>query len=232
VDLRGKVWITDFGLAQFQGNAGLTLTGDMVGTMRYMSPEQALGKRALIDHRTDLYSLGVTLYEVLVLEPALPGRGREELLRQIALEEPRPRRRVNRAVPADLEMIVAKAIAKAPEDRYATAQELADDLERFVQDKPLLARRPNLLQRLTRWSRRHKKALAVAAGFLVLATVALAVSTFLIWDAKERTQEALDLAEKQRKVAEEHAAWAQAERRRAENNFRNTRGAVSRVFAQ
>src|SRR5207237_2797165 len=97
----GKVWITDFGLARCQSQAGLTMTGDLVGTLRYMSPEQALAKRVLIDHRTDIYSLGVTLYEFLTLEPAYRGHDRQELLRQIAFEEPRPPRRLNRAIPAE-----------------------------------------------------------------------------------------------------------------------------------
>src|SRR5262249_30616992 len=87
VDVRGNLWITDFGLAHCQNQAGLTMTGDLVGTLRYMSPEQALAKRVVVDHRTDIYSLGVTLYELLTLEPAYDGRDRLELVRQIAFEE-------------------------------------------------------------------------------------------------------------------------------------------------
>jgi serine/threonine protein kinase len=132
VDARGQVWVTDFGLALFQqGEAGLTLTGDLVGTLRYMSPEQALGKRIVIDHRTDVYSLGATLYELLTLQPVFPGTDRQEVLRQIAFEEPATLRTLNKAVPAELETIVLKALEKSPAERYATAQELADDLRRF-----------------------------------------------------------------------------------------------------
>src|SRR5207245_9443954 len=113
LDGRGDVWVTDFGLAQLlQGDAHLTLTGDWVGTLRYMSPEQALAKRVVIDHRTDVYSLGVTLYELLTLRPAFPGRDRQELLRQVAFEEPKRPRRVNKAIPAELETIVLKAMEK------------------------------------------------------------------------------------------------------------------------
>jgi serine/threonine protein kinase len=125
VDVRGNLWVTDFGLAQVQGDTKLTLTGDLVGTLRYMSPEQALAKRMLVDHRTDIYSLGVTLYELLTLEHAFEGVDREELRRQIAFAEPRPPRRVNKAIPAELETIILKAIAKNPEERFATAQESA-----------------------------------------------------------------------------------------------------------
>src|SRR5207302_26171 len=156
VDAGGRLWITDFGLAHCQSQPGLTMTGDVVGTLRYMSPEQALAKRVALDARTDVYSLGATLYELLTLEPAYNGRNREEVLRQIAFEEPRLPSRLNKAVPPELETIVLKAMAKSPEERYATAQELADDLKRFLEDKPIRARRPTLVQRVKKWARRHE----------------------------------------------------------------------------
>src|SRR5262249_18434812 len=148
LDERGNLWVTDFGLAHMQhGEASLTVTGDLVGTLRYMSPEQALAKRVVIDHRTDVYSLGATLYELLTLRPAFDGKDRQELLRQIAFEEsPRPRR-LDRGIPAELETIVLKAMEKNPADRYATAQDLADDLSGFLEEKRIRARRPSLLQR-------------------------------------------------------------------------------------
>src|SRR5262249_6233063 len=90
VDARGGLWVTDFGLAQVQTVTRLTLTGVLVGTLRYMSPEQAWAKRGAVDHRTDVYSLGATLYELLTLAPVFDGETREALLRQIAFEEPRP----------------------------------------------------------------------------------------------------------------------------------------------
>src|SRR4029450_1802828 len=123
VDDGRHLWITDFGLAHCQSQAGLTMTGDLLGTRRYMRPEQALAQRVMIDHRTDIYSLGITLYELLTLEPAFPGQDRQELLRQIAFEEPTAPRRLNKAIPAELETIVLKAMAKNPAERYATTQE-------------------------------------------------------------------------------------------------------------
>jgi serine/threonine protein kinase len=120
------------------------MTGDLLGTIRYMSPEQALARRVTVDERTDVYSLGVTLYELLTLQPAYNGKSREEVLRQIAFEEPRPPSRLNDKIPAELETIVRTAMAKVPEERYRTAQALADDLRRFLEDKPIRARRPSL----------------------------------------------------------------------------------------
>jgi WD40 repeat protein/serine/threonine protein kinase len=186
-----RLWITDFGLARLGTDPGLTMTGDLIGTIRYMSPEQALAKRVPIDHRTDIYSLGVTLYELLTLEPAYNGKSREEVLRQIAFEEPRPPRRLNKSVPAELETIVLKAMAKNPEERYATAQELADDLKRFLEDKPIKAKRPSLRQRTVKWARRHKTVVRASVVVLALAVVALAVSTALIWQAKNELQTTL-----------------------------------------
>jgi serine/threonine protein kinase/Flp pilus assembly protein TadD len=184
VDGSGRLWVTDFGLAQVQSDARLTLTGDLVGTLRYMSPEQALAKRVVVDHRTDVYSLGATLYEVLTLQPVYGGTDRQELLRQIAFEEPKAPRRLNKAVPAELETVVLKAVEKAPQDRYATAQELADDLRRFLDDRPIHARRPTLLHRARKWSRRHR-AVVWSAAVCCLVTVAV-VGASIGWVAGEK----------------------------------------------
>jgi serine/threonine protein kinase/Flp pilus assembly protein TadD len=199
LDVRGNLWITDFGLARFQNETRLSTTGDLVGTLRYMSPEQALAKRVVVDHRTDIYSLGVTLYELLTLEPAFSGSDREELLRQVAFEEPRPPRRLNKPIPAELETIVLKAMEKNPAERYATAQELADDLRRFLEDKPIRARRPTLAQRAAKWRRRHPAVVWSAA----LITLILASSLGWIFrdrqarrtEAESRVVEALQVAE-------------------------------------
>jgi WD40 repeat protein/serine/threonine protein kinase len=192
LDGRGNLWVTDFGLARLGSDAGLTMTGDLLGTIRYMSPEQALAQRVAVDERTDVYSLGVTLYELLTLQPAYNGTSREEVLRQIAFEEPRPPRRLNDKIPAELETIVLKAMAKVPEERYRTAQKLADDLRRFLEDKPIRAKRPSLRQRAAKWARRHKTVVRAAGVVLVLAVAALAVSTVLIWQAKEDVKRALE----------------------------------------
>lgn len=203
LDAVGHVWVTDFGLAMMQTDPGLTLTGDLLGTVRYMSPEQALAKRVPVDHRTDIYSLGVTLYELLALEPAFNGRDRQELLRQIALEEARPLRRVRRSIPQELETIVGKAMAKNPEDRYGTAQELADDLRRYVEDRPILARPPSLLDLASKWARRHRAAVAAAAILLVVGLAGSLVSTVLIARERAEAVRQRDAARANLKVASE-----------------------------
>jgi len=125
VDDTANLWVADFGLAQVQGDARLTMTGDLLGTLRYMSPEQALGQRGLVDHRGDVYSLGATLYELLTLEPVFTGYDQKELLRKIAFDEPKAPRKINVNAPAELETIILKALAKNAAERYASAAELA-----------------------------------------------------------------------------------------------------------
>ena len=162
LDVEGNLWITDFGLARLQDDAGLTITGDLLGTLRYMSPEQALAKRGYLDHRTDIYSLGATLYELLTLRPAIDGQDRQEVLRKIAQDEPTPLRRLNPAIPRELETILLKAMSKEPGSRYDTAQELADDLRHFLEHRPIRARRPSLAERAAKWAHRHRTIVASA----------------------------------------------------------------------
>jgi tetratricopeptide (TPR) repeat protein len=185
-----RVWITDFGLAQVRGESKLTITGDLLGTLRYMSPEQALARRVVIDHRTDIYSLGATLYELLTLQPVFAGKDRQELLRQITFEEPKRPRSISKAIPAELETIVLKAFEKNPMDRYATAQDMADDLRRFLEDRPIRARRPTLIQRARKWAHRHPGVVATATAALAAAVVILAISTGLILRQYNRAETA------------------------------------------
>ena len=115
-----------------------------------------------------MYALGATLYELLTLEPPFDGRDRQELLRQIGFQEPKPLRRLNPEAPTDLETIILKAMAKNPPDRYPTAAELADDLQRFLNDEPIRARRPTLAQRSRKWARRHRSVVWSAAAALLV----------------------------------------------------------------
>jgi serine/threonine protein kinase/WD40 repeat protein/tetratricopeptide (TPR) repeat protein len=167
LDARGTVWITDFGLAKAEGTDELTRTGDIVGTLRYMAPERFQGSS---DPRSDVYSLGTTLYELLTLQPPFADSSRAWLVGRIAHEEPPRPRQVDRSIPRDLETIVLKAIAKEPGRRYQTAAELAEDLGRFLAGEPVRARRIGLWERAVKWIKRRP---AVAALLAVSAAAAL-----------------------------------------------------------
>jgi serine/threonine protein kinase/tetratricopeptide (TPR) repeat protein len=197
VDPDGRLWVTDFGLACFQGIRDLTASGDLLGTVRYMSPEQASGGR-ILDPRSDVYSLGATLYEMLTGRPAFDGNDRQELIRQIASSEPIAPRKLDPSIPRDLETIVCKAMAKEPERRYSTAAELALDLDRFCTDRPILARRPTPAVRLAMWSRRHRTTTAAAAVILLAATLCCSAGMALLWREHRQTLEALAKAESAR----------------------------------
>jgi serine/threonine protein kinase len=219
-----KLWIADFGLARIEQDACMTMTGDLLGTLRYMSPEQALAKRGVVDHRSDIYSLGVTLYELLSLQPAYTATDRQELLRQIAFEEPRKLRPLNPRIPQDLETIVLKAIEKNPADRYATSQELADDLRRFSHDRSIRARRPTLLQRGRKLFGRHRIAATVIAA---IAFVSVVAATAVLADRHRQWQENNRFVETTLK-----AARAALESNNIEEALRRIGEAQSRVDAE
>jgi len=224
IDNLGQLWITDFGLARMQSDVGVTRTGDLIGTLRYMSPEQASGQSALIDPRSDVYSLGVTLYELLAGEPAFGDDDRATLIKRVINDEPAPLRKLNRAVPVDLETIVMTAMAKSRDDRYATAQALAEDLERFLADKPALARRPTVADRAARWARRHRPLVTVAAVALVCLTLVSAAGLGLLVREQARTKAALA-------QAEQSALRARSSFERAEKHFRQARVVVDQFGA-
>jgi serine/threonine protein kinase/WD40 repeat protein len=208
LDSAGDVWVTDFGLARLGEGPGLTLSGDLLGTLRYMSPEQALARHGVVDHRTDVYSLGATLYELLTLRPAVDGASKNEILHQLAFEEPVPPRKLDRAVPAELETVTLKALAKNPAERYATAQELADDLRRWLDDRPTLARPPSLPQRLRKWSRRHRPLVIALGAFLALTAAGLGLGAVAYGIrqgelAEERTRLVQEKERSERKIAED-----------------------------
>ncbi len=173
IDGQGNIWVTDFGLARRLADPGLTHHDSLLGTPRYMSPEQA--RTGAIDGRTDVYSLGATLYELLTLRPPFDGRSAAELVDQIGRDEPIPPSTLDPRVPRDLETIVLKALAKRPADRYATATELCEDLARFLNHEPVKARRISAAGRLWRVARRHPGITTVTT---VAAATILAIATF------------------------------------------------------
>ncbi|NLF71922.1 MAG: protein kinase [Candidatus Anammoximicrobium sp.] len=208
IDRAGKPWVTDFGLARCRGDASLTSTGAVIGSVRYMSPEQALGRTRRVDQRTDVYSLGITLYELLTLRKAFDAGDQQQFLRQIEQEEPAPLRRIDPAVPTDLETIVLKAISKQRSDRYRTAREFADDLRRFAAGQPIRARRPSWSDRISKWAGRHRSLVTLSFVFLIAALAGTATAALLIVRQQAQTRRALQLAEQNLKQAEENLRQA------------------------
>lgn len=216
VDVAGNLWITDFGLAQLQTDVSLTRSGDMLGTFRYMSPEQSSGQRTILDHRTDIYSLGVTLYELLTLRPAFSADNHQELLYHILHNDPDSPRKHNPAISSELELIVLKAISKSPADRYATAAAMAADLQRYLDHKPILAKPPTLIDRVRKWSRRHPS--LVVAGVLLLLVIA-ASATGTAWIVSFEQQKTANALGREKQRAQE-----------AEQRYQQARKAVDTLF--
>jgi hypothetical protein len=156
-----------------------------------MSPEQASGQRVVLDHRTDIYSLAATFYEVLTLHPVFEGRTRHGLLADVLNREPRSPRSIDPRLPVDLDIILLKALNKNPGDRYATSQELADDLHRFLRDEPIRATRPSLVDQTRKWARRHPSFIAAAVLVMFMSLVGSLVTNWLITQANDRTKVAL-----------------------------------------
>jgi tetratricopeptide (TPR) repeat protein len=190
VDAKGQPRIMDFGMArQAQTDATLTLEGDILGTPAYMSPEQAAGKSHEVDDRTDIYGLGIILYELLTGER--PFRGTPQMvIHQVLTEDPHSLRSLNDSIPADLETICLKAIDKEPDRRYQTARELAEDLRRWLRSEPIRARRIGTIGRASRWCRRNPSlATMTVVALLLLLAVAVGSTAATMWISSVRQQE-------------------------------------------
>jgi eukaryotic-like serine/threonine-protein kinase len=185
MDEEGTVWITDFGLAKLADHPEITGSGEILGTVAYMAPECFHGQA---DARSDVYSLGLTLYEMVTLQPPFAETNPAKLIKQVSEPEIVRPRSLNPAIPRDLETIILKAIAREPEHRYASAAELADDLGRFLNDRPIRARRTNPLERMRRWCRRNK----ALAGLTAAALASLLLAAIVGWVGYVNTRKALD----------------------------------------
>ncbi|MCH8966519.1 MAG: serine/threonine protein kinase, partial [Planctomycetes bacterium] len=181
----GRLRIADFGLARIAHQPGVTVTGEVLGSPLYMSPEQISGEPGKVDHRTDIYSLGATLYEWLTLEPPHPGDTRETVIAKILTEEVAPLRVRNPSVPVDLETLCLKALHHDPSRRFASAGEFRDDLKRFVENRPIRARRAGVLERVRKFVGRHQ----VATLGTLAAIVALGLGWALLDTRQEVTQQ-------------------------------------------
>lgn len=188
LDQTGKVWLTDFGLARIPGGSHLTSQGDRLGTVRYMSPEQAAGRNEQVDFRTDLYSLGATLYELLTLHPVFDAPSREALLAQIESAEPRALRKLNSAIPIDVETVIGKALSKSPADRYQSGRQFADDLLCCWEGRPVQARRPTRWERGIKLAIAHKRAVAAAVLAMLVLTITALIASALFYQQQRREQ--------------------------------------------
>jgi serine/threonine protein kinase/WD40 repeat protein/tetratricopeptide (TPR) repeat protein len=207
LDPQGTVWITDFGLAKAEGGDELTATGDVVGTVRFMAPERFEGHSL---PQSDIYSLGLTLYELLTLRPAFEDSNKARLIEKVMHEPPVPPRKLDPHIPRDLETIVLKCLAKDVGGRYVTAEAVAEDVRRFLADRPIRARRSSAAERLGRWCRRNP---ALASLLAAVAVLLIAVATMSVFYAAHLKAATIDLTKALNKA---EGAEAQARLREAE----------------
>jgi serine/threonine protein kinase/Flp pilus assembly protein TadD len=233
LDTQGRPHVTDFGLAKHrQEDPGLTQSGAIVGTPSYMAPEQAAGRRRDLTTAADVYSLGAILYELLTGWPPFRAETPLETLRLVTERDPVRPRTLNPLVNRDLETICLKCLNKEPGQRYSSAEALADDLQCFLEDRPIRARRPTALERLRKWSRRHRPAAIAAAVVLFCMVCFLALAVLRIDQMRSRAEEALRQAEQAAWEAQLQSARADRERERAEANFRRARDAVDQMYTE
>lgn len=216
LDEHGSVWVADFGLAKYLESPDLTRTGEFVGTLRYMSPEQLNGKT---DERSDIFSLGLTLYELAALRPAFDAVDRKALVHQVGEGVIVSVRSANRQVPRDLATIIDTCLAVDPDKRYASAAALESDLGRFLMGEPILARRTPVLERAVKWCQRRPAVAALLGALLVSLALGFAG---IAWQW-QRTAAALELAE-------DNLQTAQTQTEVAKKHFTEAREAVNRYF--
>ncbi len=208
LDMGGTIWVTDFGLAKAEGSDELTNPGDIVGTLRYMAPERFRGES---DARSDVYSLGLTLYEMLTFAPAFSASHRVEYIHAILHEEPKRPRSFDRLIPRDLETIVVRAISKNPSERFATADEMARELGRFVDGRPILSRRVWPHERLWRWSKRNRMTAALILLAATLTSLLALGSTVAAWNYRVQ-RDAIRAEESKTRKSRDRATRAERER--------------------
>jgi hypothetical protein len=211
LDSSGVLWVSDFGLVKTQDPA-LTDTGDLVGTLRYMAPERFRGECTSL---ADVYALGLTLYELLVLRPAFDGKDRLHLVEQIGRQEAARLRVLDSRIPRDLETILMKAIEKDPKRRYPAADDLAEDLRRYLADEPINARRINPVERLVRWGRRNPLVAGLSAAVVLITAIGFA-GVFQQWKVAQanahNAQDHAALAERKEQEANRERDEAQRQR--------------------
>jgi WD40 repeat protein/serine/threonine protein kinase len=230
LDHQGTVWVTDFGLAKSNDVDNLTQQGDIVGTLRYMAPERFDGDG---DHRADLYALGLTLYELLTLKPAFHHENRAKLIEQVTAASPPPPRTINPAIPRDLETIVIKAIQRDPALRYQSAADLGEDLRRYIEDRPIRARRATKTEQTVRWCRRNPVVAALVAAVMVATLSGAGFASFYAVRAENERGKAVGREREAivaRKEAESASARAASALRTAEESAEEARKRLTRLY--
>lgn len=224
LDPERGVRVTDFGLAKRQSDdTGVTRTGELLGTPTYMAPEQVSGHPDCVSPASDVYSLGATLYALITGRPPFQAASLVDTLRQVVEHEPAAPRQLDAAIPRDIETIALKCLEKRPERRYATAKELADDLDRFLERRTISARPSAPVERVWRWSRRNP-ALAAMAGAVAALTI-VTVSVLAVSNARIRGEAAVReaaLQQKEAALATSHQAVDQMLTRVAKSKLSNT----------
>lgn len=180
VDNHGKAWITDFGLARCQNNQSLTGSGSVLGTMRYMSPEQSLGRSELVDHRTDIYSLGATLYELLTRQAFVPGEDGPSILQAIAVAVPTPLYKLTPGLPRDLWTVIQKATSKSKDERYDSAMDFCSDLNAVLQGRQTIAKPLSISKHAVRFALRHRRAVSLVATAFIIMVSWMAVNGMIL----------------------------------------------------
>jgi eukaryotic-like serine/threonine-protein kinase len=218
LDKQGVLWIADFGLARKIEDSAMTQNGVMMGTPRYMSPEQAESARRPVDQRSDIYSLGATLYELLTCRPVFEGKTPQEVLMQIVTREPVALKQLNSEIPSDLATIAMKAMAKRPEDRYQSVLELSNDLQHWQRMEPIKARPIGPVGRFIQWCRRNPRLAAVTtiAAVIILALSGIYYARLIVENVK--THEALIKERQARSQAIAALNQAESARRESQNS--------------
>lgn len=221
LDTAGAIWVTDFGLAKVETqDHTITRSGDFIGTLRYVAPEQLHGKA---DPRSDVYSLGLTLFELLTLQPAFPDEPLAQIMLRQSRELPREPRAINPAIPRDLETITLKACAADPAHRYQSASEFAADLRRFIEDRPIRARPVTWMERTWRWSRKNPVISilgSLSALLLMTLVMVLSIANYKIGAANRQLGVSVDAARNSAAAAEKSAEEAKQERELADANLK------------
>ena len=211
LDTTGVVWVTDFGLAKNDGD-NLTHTGDVVGTLRYMAPERFDGQ---VDRRSDVYSLGLTLYELCTLQPAFGENDRAKLIKNVMHQSPMSPRQIRPDIPKDLETIIVKATAREAADRYQSSADFRADLTRFSNGSPVKARRISMTERIWRWSKRYPSRAALVVSLMLLSLTLVSGSLFVAYRENKHSRE-LESENLRARMAEKDARASEQEARASE----------------